>query len=173
MMVWIQSLTLIAVLLGAAPVAEAQLVSIYNQGNDNTSLLVEAALKRHLRAEGYQVKSGTRDGFFVVLSSMEARTVKGERFGVFGSVLVGSLDWSDWADSLVPEGCNKELATEVKNFLGVEFVYIDNTIATAANEEALAEMLSTFVNNSVRAGAKKVDRLMKEVAESSRREQVR
>jgi hypothetical protein len=170
MMVWIQSLTLIAVLLGAAPVAEAQLVSIYNQGNDNTSLLVEAALKRHLRAEGYQVKSGTRDGFFVVLSSMEARTVKGE---LFGSVLVGSLDWSDWADSLVPEGCNKELATEVKNFLGVEFVYIDNTIATAANEEALAEMLSTFVNNSVRAGAKKVDRLMKEVAESSRREQVR
>ncbi|WP_447974297.1 hypothetical protein [Nitrospira sp. Kam-Ns4a] len=171
MMAWIQSLIVLAVLFGAANGVEAQVVSIYNQGGDPTSMLVEGALKRHLRAEGYQVKSGTVDGFLIILSAMEAKTVRGERFGVFGSVLVGSVDWSEWADSLVAEGCNKELATEVKRYLGTEFVYIDNTIATAASEEALAEILSTFVNTSVRNGAKKVNTLMKQIEEASQRRQ--
>lgn len=152
--------------------ANAEVVSILNTGSETEGLLVEAAMKRHLRAEGFTVKGGTTDGYLLVVSVMPSLTVGGQKRGVIGSIMVSSLSWQAYGDSLISEQCktDQELVQRIKDVVGVRIIYINSTMAQAPNEESLAEMLSTFANREIRATSKKVGEFFDAVSRKMDRE---
>jgi len=148
----------------------AEVVSILNSGSETEDLLVEAAMKRHLRAEGYTVKGGTVDGYLLVVGVMPSRTVGGQKRGVIGSIMVSSLSWQTYGDSLTSEECkaDQELVRRIKDVVGVRIIYINSTMAQAPDEESLAEMLSTFANREIRTTSKKVVEFFDAIRKSDR-----
>lgn len=140
----------------------AEVVSIVNSGRDQSAKQVETHLKANLRDEGFQVKGGTTDGYVVLLNSTQIQA-GGEIIGVSGSVVIGSLDWVNLANSLIPRECDAEIVSQVKNYIGLELVFIDSKLEIAGSEKELAMQLATVVNDAVRTGSKKIDVLMREI----------
>jgi hypothetical protein len=153
--------------------AFAQTVSIINQYQSTESILVEAALKRNLRAEGYTVKGETTEGVVVMLSVMPLRNISGYKTGVVGHVSIVALGWQNFADLVVSKDCTKEheLAQRVKDYLGARLIYLDENMAVSSEEESLAEMLATYSNTVIRTAFKKmtdfIDELNRRTSEPS------
>lgn len=146
-----------------SPIASrAEVISIVNAGRDQSAKQVETHLKANLRDEGFQVKGGTTDGYVVLLNSTQIQS-GGDIIGVSGSVVIGSLDWVNLANSLIPRECDAEIVSQVKNYIGLELVFIDSKLEIAGTEKELAMQLATVVNDAVRAGSKKIDVLMREI----------
>ena len=145
--------------------ALAETVLVLASGNQSEELLVEGAMKRHLRAEGYTVKGGTTDGYLLLIAVIPNLSIGGRKYGVTGHLTVSSLSWQEAGDSFVTERCKGEhdMAQTFKGIIGTQMVYIDSYIDTAANEEALAEMMSTYANRQIRATSKKVTELFQEM----------
>jgi hypothetical protein len=150
-----------------AGITEAQTVSILNAGDSPTALKVEAAIKRYLRAEGYTVKGGTPDGFLIVLQTMNVPNAAGQPIGVVASIIIGNVTWQLAADQLVPERCQQEhqAAQMVKDMLGTRIILIDSNFATGANEETVAELLSTYSNTVIRKTSQKMRNFLEEMAD--------
>jgi hypothetical protein len=150
-----------------AVTTEAQTVSILNPGDSPTALKVEVALKRHLRAEGYTVKGGTPDGFLIVLQAMNVPNAAGQPIGVVASIIIGNVTWQLAADQLVTEQCQRQhqAAQMVKDVMGTRIILIDSNFATGANEEAVAELLSTYSNTVIRKTSQKMRNFLEEMAD--------
>jgi hypothetical protein len=143
----------------------AQTVSILNNGSDRDAVLVEAALKRSLRAEGYTVKSDTNEGIVLILSviSVENRT---GTFGYVGHIDVVSVNWQNFADLAVSAPCKEDHATaqQIKDYLGTRVIYHTSNMAIAADADRLADLLITGrVNATIRDTARKVILLLDEI----------
>ncbi len=139
-------------------VTSAETVSILVYGDESQKILVEGAMKRNLRAEGYTVKGGTTDGYLLVVDVMPFRTVDGSKRGVIGHVMVSSMSWQTLADSAISSKCKDDhaLVERIKSLIGTPLTFIDSTIGQASNEEDLAEILSTYANTVIRASSRKV-----------------
>ena len=135
----------------------AQTVSIIMIG-ESDSYIVEAAMKRNLRAEGYTVKGGTTEGFVLVVQTLPIKLRDGSRGAVAGGITIGHLQWQKFGDLVVSQACKEEheLAQQVKEMLGTKMTLIESTIAYAGDNEALAEMLSTFANREIRKAHNKI-----------------
>lgn len=153
--------------LWSPPRLEAQTVSVFNLGSDQTARTVEGYLKRNLREEGYTVKGGTVDGFLVLLNTVPIYQ-DNSLIGFGGTVVIGSLDWVHVSNALLPRGCPAELVSRMKQLLGIDFILIDSKMHIAANESDLALELSTVVNSSVRKGSQKIESLLREAQRSSK-----
>jgi hypothetical protein len=147
-----------------ADVTYGQTVSVIS-AEDTESLLVEAAVKRYLREEGYTVKGGTNDGFVLSLNVMPSQNVTKQKMGVAGNVIVAALEWQDIADKLVSQKCQDEhnLAQKVKEIVGMRMLYINGTIGTASTEDRLGEMFATLANREIRKASQKVTNFLNEM----------
>lgn len=156
---------LIAALAIIPSTSQAQTVSIIKATDDTSSMMVETALKRFLRAEGYTVKGEVGEGFTVWLQVMKTKNVGGQDTGLAGSVIIGSFQWQRYADTMVSDGCKAEhqLADNVATVIGTTNIYIASTLAPASNSDDLGELFSTFINTKVRAASMKAATFMEEV----------
>jgi hypothetical protein len=148
----------------------AQTVSVLTPGNSTEDMLVEAGVKRLLRAEGYTVKGGTNEGYLVLVNVMANTTVSGVKLGVAGSIMVASVNWEDVANSVLTAHCQEEhtIAQKLEDMLGTRMVLINSTIAQARDEESLAELFSTFANREIRKSSQKVTDFFDEVQRRTR-----
>jgi len=142
----------------------AETISIISGEGDTEELVVEAEMKRHLRAEGYTVKGGTTDGYLLLLSVIQNNSRAGTKLGVTGHLTIASQSWQELGDSLVSEECKGEqgVAQAFKEVVGTRVLIIDSRMATAASEETLAVLLSTHANQKIRATSKKVTEFFSE-----------
>jgi hypothetical protein len=138
--------------------AFAQTVSIISQGQNTESILVEASMKRNLRAEGYTVKGESTEGVVLILEVMPLHNRAGYATGVAGHVTIVALGWQDFADLVVSKECKQEheLAQKVKDYLGSRLIFLDENMAVASDEEGLAELLATYSNKVIRATFEKM-----------------
>lgn len=157
-------LTLMCLLLFGTS-AYAQTISIINQYQDTSSLMVETYLKRNLRAEGYTVKGGTNEGIVIILSVMPVKNVSGQNTGVVGHITLAAIGWQEMADMTVSEGCKPEhqFAQKINDYLGARMIYLDETMGTASEEERLGEMFATYANKVARPTVKKMQEFIHEV----------
>lgn len=139
-------------------VSSAQTVSIITSSETPEAYLIEAAMKRHLRAEGYTVKGGTDEGYVLLVQVIPLKTVAGYRTGVAGAITIGHFQWQTVADLFVSKQCKEDhaLAQQIKEMMGSRLMLIETTIGYAGDEERLAEMLSTFANSEIRKASRKV-----------------
>lgn len=147
-----------SVFILTCPAAYAQTVSIITGASDTESTQVEAAMKRLLRAEGYTVKGSTNEGIVVLLEVMRVTTKGGTYRGLAGHVTIVSVGWQGYADTLVSASCkaDHELAQNVSDYLGTRVILHTRGLATGADAEGLAEMLSEgYVNGTVRETIRK------------------
>lgn len=136
---------------GSLPV-RAETLSILNAGNKMESILVEAAMKRQLRADGYTVTDETMEGYLLIVGVLPNITLGGEKRGVIGNVVVSSVRASATEESAGNDRCKQahDQAQRVMDVVGARILYINGTIAQAPNEESLAEILSTFAKREIR-----------------------
>ena len=88
------SLTFLLVFSFFPDVVEAQIVSLLiDSEKEKDSLTMEREMKKHLKAEGYEVKEiASKEGFFLYVQFMPIKTVR-EQFklrGYAGNVFIGS-----------------------------------------------------------------------------------
>lgn len=151
----------------AGPV-EAANISVVGSGSNSTTPAVESALNNYLRLEGHRVRSGTTDGFLVVLNTMPAKTRDGEKRGVFGSVIIGSVDWVTVSESLQSPDCRGELVKNVKELLGMDLILIGTTIATASDENELARVLSAYAHQTIQKATNRIKVIFRELSRTSK-----
>jgi len=132
--------------------ARAETVSILNTGNKMEGILVEAAIKRQLRADGYTVLDETTEGYLLIVGVLPNVTLGGEKRGVIGNVVVSSVSAPAADDPAGTIRCRKEheLSQRVTDMVGARVLYINSTVGQAPNEESLAEILSTFAKREMR-----------------------
>ena len=99
-----QHLLLAAFILLGVPTAHAETVSIANMDVSREAILLEAALKRFLRDDGYTVKGASTEGFVVLLHGMSVQTRQGASVGVVGSATVVKVLQRESTAALLPEG---------------------------------------------------------------------
>lgn len=132
----------------------AQVISVKSNDQDIEAMTVEAEVKRLLRAEGYEVRGGTSDGYIVSILVMP---VGG---GFVGSVLVTSEDWDKLADGLVSTpACTKEhvLARQVRGVVGTQELIVAARMFRARTEQELAVVIAERVNKAVRQGNQRIE----------------
>jgi hypothetical protein len=137
--------------------AWAETVSILNTGNKLEGILVEAAIKRQLRAGGYTVLDETTEGYLLIVGVLPNVTLGGEKRGVIGNVVISSVSAPAADDPAGTVRCRKEheLSQRVTDIVGARVLYINSTVAQAPNEESLAEILSTFAKREIRTTAER------------------
>ena len=148
---------------------EAQIVSLLvDSEKDKDTLTMEREMKKHLKAEGYEVKETTsREGFFLYVQFMPIKTVR-EQFklrGYAGNVFIGSQAWTKVVDSFMPPGCDMAPYQKMKNNVGMEMVLLDSQIFSDASIEALAEIMSSRANRIIRGKSEKMTTLITQLAE--------
>jgi len=148
--------------------AEAQIVSLLiNSENENDSLRMETEMKKHLGAEGYEVKGATAsEGFFVYVQFLPIKTV-GEQLklrGFAGNVFIGSQAWTKVVDAFMPAGCDITHYQKMKNNIGLEMVLIDSKIFAESSIETLAVLMSTSVNKVIREKSAEMTGLIQTLA---------
>jgi hypothetical protein len=148
----------------------AQTVSILNKSKSPESILVEASMKRLLRAEGYTVKGGTVDGYIVVLQAMGVQNKAGHSIGVVGAVSVSTVTWQELADAILTEECRNQhdVTKQFDEVLGPQVVYIGETMGIGADAEEVSELLSLYVNDAVRVSSAKVQELIRGMERATR-----
>jgi len=99
-----QHLLLAAFVLLGFHTAHAETVSIANMDVSREAILLEAALTRFLRDDGYTVKGASTEGFVVLLHGMSAQTRQGASVGVVGSATVVKVLRRESTAALLSEG---------------------------------------------------------------------
>ena len=150
-------------------VVEAQIVSLLvDAEKEQDSWTMERAMKKHLKAEGYEVKETTsREGFFLYVQFMPIKTVR-DQFklrGYAGNVFIGSQAWTKVVDSFMPPGCDMAPYQKMKNTVGMEMVLLDSQIFADASIEALAGIMSSRANRIIRGKSAKMTALITQLAE--------
>ncbi|MDF0642388.1 MAG: hypothetical protein P0111_00030 [Nitrospira sp.] len=138
--------------LDGSPPVRAETLSILSAGNKMEGILVEAAMKRQLRTDGYTVTDETMEGYVLIVGVLPNVTLGGEKRGVIGNVVVSSVSAPVTEDSAGGDRCKRthDQAQRVADVVGARILYINGTIAQAPNEESLAEILSTFAKREIR-----------------------
>ena len=150
-------------------VVEAQIISLLiDSEKEKDSLMMEIEMKKHLKAEGYEVKEITsREGFFLYVQFMPITTVR-EQFklrGYAGNIFIGSQAWTKVVVSFMPPGCDMAPYRKMKNNVGMEMVLLDSQIFTDSSIEALAEIMSTRANRIIRGKSAEMTALITQLAE--------
>ena len=163
------SCTLLFIFSFCPNVVEAQIVSLLiDSEKEKDSLTMEREMKKHLKAEGYEVKEITsKEGFFLYVQFMPIRTVR-DQFklrGYAGNVFIGSQAWTKVVDSFMPPGCDMAPYQKMKNNVGMEMVLLDSQIFTDSSIEALAEIMSTRINRIIRGKSAEMTALITQLAE--------
>lgn len=155
---WLALATLLLVTMNAF----GETVSIINTHESLSSNLVEAALKKNLRADGYTVKGGTNEGIVILLTVTEIQNGFGVKSGIAGNVSIVNMSWQKVADLWLSEACKgeKESAQQITAVLGTPMIYIGNYIAVSSDERSLAEMLATASNTSLRSVFRRIQAFM-------------
>lgn len=143
---------------------EAQIISLLiNSENENDSFTMETEMKKHLEAEGYEVKGATAgEGFFLYVQFLPIQTV-GDQLplrGFVGNVFIGSQAWTKVVDAFMPASCDITLYQKMKNNIGLEMVLIDSSIFADSSIEDLAAIMSTSVNRIIREKSSEMTVLM-------------
>ena len=162
------SLTFLLVFSFFPDVVEAQIVSLLiDSEKEKDSLTMEREMKKHLKAEGYEVKEiASKEGFFLYVQFMPIKTVR-EQFklrGYAGNVFIGSQAWTKVVDSFMPPNCDMAPYQKMKNNVGMEMVLLDSQIFTESSIEALAEIMSTRAKRIIRGKSVEMTALMTELA---------
>ena len=162
------SLTFLLVFLFPPDVVEAQIVSLLiDSEKEKDSLTMEREMKKHLKAEGYEVKEiASKEGFFLYVQFMPIKTVR-EQFklrGYAGNVFIGSQAWTKVVDSFMPPNCDMAPYQKMKNNVGMEMVLLDSQIFTESSIEALAEIMSTRAKRIIRGKSVEMTALITELA---------
>lgn len=132
--------------------AQGEVVSIMLNTRGHDGILVEAAMKRQLREEGYTVKTGTTEGIVVMLNVMAPKTMEGYQPGYVGQVTLFTTDWQQVGDLFVAEHCQQthNTAQQVKGLVGAPIILINTAMGAASDPDDLANMLVTSLNPSIR-----------------------
>jgi hypothetical protein len=162
------SLTFLLVFSFFPDVVEAQIVSLLiDSEKEKDSLTMEREMKKHLKAEGYEVKEITsKEGFFLYVQFMPIKTVR-EQFklrGYAGNVFIGSQAWTKVVDSFMPPNCDMAPYQKMKNNVGMEMVLLDSQIFTESSIEALAKIMSTRAKRIIRGKSVEMTALITELA---------
>jgi len=138
--------------IDGCPPAWAETLSILSTGNKMEGILVEAAMKRQLRADGHTVTDETMEGYLLIVGVLPNVTVGGEKRGVIGNVVVSSVSVPVSGDAAAGGRCRQEQerAQRITDMVGARVLYINSTLAQAPNEESLADILSSFATREIR-----------------------
>lgn len=145
------------VLLGVFEV-QAQTISIVNMdGNSREAILLEGALKRLLRVNGYTVHGAGTEGYVVLLHGMGATTNQGVNIGVVGSATVAKVLRRESAATLLPETrlTNQEFVEKFTAVMGSPVIYLAGTTAMGEDAEIVADILSIYITTVVRRSSAK------------------
>jgi hypothetical protein len=142
-----QPLLLAAFVLFGFQLAHAETVSIANMDISREAILIEAALTRLLRDDGYTVKGASPEGFVVLLHGMSAQTRQGASVGVVGSATVVTVLRRESTAALLPEGYPQaqEFVGTFTAVMGSPLIYLAGTTAIGGNAEEVAQVLSIYV----------------------------
>jgi len=150
-------------------VVEAQIVSLLiDSEKEKDSLKMEIEMKKHLIAEGYEVKEITsREGFFLYVQFMPIKTVREQLKlrGYAGNVFIGSQAWTKVVDSFMPPNCDMAPYQKMKNNVGMEMVLLDSQLFAESSIEALAEIMSTRAKRIIRGKSVEMTALITELAQ--------
>jgi len=150
-------------------VVEAQIVSLLiDSEKEKDSLKMEIEMKKHLKAEGYEVKEITsREGFFLYVQFMPIKTVREQLKlrGYAGNVFIGSQAWTKVVDSFMPPNCDMAPYQKMKNNVGMEMVLLDSQLFAESSIEALAEIMSTRAKRIIRGKSVEMTALITELAQ--------
>jgi hypothetical protein len=133
--------------------SHAQAVSIVNMDKSREALLVEAGLKHILRNQGYSVKGPGTEGFVILLHGMSAHSTQGATIGVVGSAVITKVLRKESASHLlsghreIPE---RDFIEKFTTVMGSPVVYLAGTTAIGGSAEAVAEILSVYIDNALR-----------------------
>ena len=130
-----QHLLLAAFVLLGFHTAHAETVSIANMDVSREAILIEAALKRFLRDDGYTVTGASTEGFVVLLHGMSAQTRQGASVGVVGSATVLKVLRRASTAALLPEGF-----PQAQEFVGTFTAVMGSPLITLLAPQRLAEM---------------------------------
>lgn len=163
-------LLLVLFTLGTQDITLAQTVSIIRSSTDSEGVMVEAALKTLLREEGYTVKSATNEGVILMLSAMQTQNGYGNTIGYVGHVTILSTQWNEFADVFIGDQCEErqQLAKNVNEVLGIRAIYIGEQLAVGKDPEALANILVTAFNPTLRTAFRKMQTFFQRLDEIKR-----
>ena len=142
-----QPLLLAAFVLLGFHTAHTETVSIANMDVSREAILIEAALTRFLRDDGYTVKGASPEGFVVLLHGMSAQTRQGASVGVVGSATVVKVLRRESTAALLPEGYPQapEFLGTFMAIKGSPLIYLAGTTAIGGDAEEVAQVLSIYV----------------------------
>lgn len=142
-----QPLLLAAFVLCGFHLAHAETVSIANMHVSREAILIETALKRFLREEGYTVKGASPEGFVVLLHGTSAQTRQGASVGVVGSATVVKVLRRESTAALLPEGYPQaqEFLGTFNAAMGWPLIYFAGTTAIGEDAEEVAQVLSIYM----------------------------
>ncbi|MGH7148787.1 MAG: hypothetical protein ACREIJ_12930, partial [Nitrospiraceae bacterium] len=148
----------------------AQTISIVNMDNSREAIVMEAVLKRLLRADGYTIQGIYTDGYVVLLHGMAAHTTQGISVGVVGSAAVVKVLGEASAAALVPEGSGRgtEFVGTFTAVMGSPVIYLAGSTAVGGNAEQVAEILSSYVNMAVRQPSRIAQELVRALEKSAK-----
>ena len=153
-------LILLAALIVLGPqVASAQTISIVNMDTSREAIVMEAVLKRLLRAEGYTIQGISTDGYVVLLHGMAAHTTQGSSVGVVGSANVVKVLGGAAAAALLPEGSSKDNE------------FVETFTAVWGNAEQVAEILSRYVTMAVRPSSRLAQELVRALEKGAKEQE--
>jgi len=167
-------LILLASLIVLGPqVASAQTISIVNMDNSREAIVMEAALKRLLRAEGYTIQGIYSEGYVVLLHGMAAHTTQGVSVGVVGSAAVVKVLGGASAAALLPEGSirGQEFVETFTAVMGSPVIYLSGSTAVGGDAEQVAEILSSYVNMAVRQSSRIYQELGRALEKSAKEQE--
>lgn len=137
-----QPLLLAAFVLFVFHMAHAETVSIANMDVSRGAIIIESALKRFLREDGYTVKGANPEGFVVLLHGMSTQTRQGASVGVAGSATVAKVLRRESTAALVPEGYPQaqEFLGTFMAAMGWPLIYFAGTTAIGGDAEEVAQV---------------------------------
>ena len=141
----------------------AQTVSIVNMDVSREAILIEAALKRFLRDDGYTVKGASTEGFVVLLHGMSAQTRQGTSVGVVGSATVVKVLRPESTAALLSEGSPQaeQFVGTFTAVMGSPLIYLAGTTAIGGNAEDVAQVLSIYVKTVLQHASFRASELLR------------
>lgn len=154
-------------------VASAQTISIVNMDNSREAIVMEAVLKRLLRAEGHTIQGISTDGYVVLLHGMVAHTTQGVSVGVVGSAALVKVLGGASAVALLPEGSSRgnEFVETFTAVMGSPVIYLSGSTAVGGDAEQVAEILSSYVNMAVRQSSRIAQELVRDLEKSAKEQE--
>jgi hypothetical protein len=163
-------LILLAILIVLGPqAASADTISIVNLDHSREAIVMEAALKRLLRAEWYTIQGSSTECYVVLLHGMAAHTTQGSSVGVVGSASVVKVLGEASAAALLPEGSSRgeEFVERFTAVMGSPVIYLSGSTAVGKDAEQVAEILSSYVDMAVRQSSRIAQELVRALEKSA------